>query len=474
MTKKVFLVCVVFFMVTAIAYGGGFALSGVGSKAIGMGGAFRGLADNWSAAYWNPAGLAQLSQSEINMMAITITPMPEYNPNIKYDDFEVGYRNGEFRYPTYETHFAPNVSGFYKITDKEDLTFGISIFAPYALGSEWDLFEPIYEDIVAPFPGIDHGATLKVVDIHPTFAKSFMDNQLMVGAGFSFMRGEIDFQKTVLIPTSLPRPHDNVAVNTFLQGDGWGYGANFGILYKMSDKIQLGISGKTPTTIKLDGDVTSTLYAINNTNLRQTAENQASNAAELALINFIFSTEEAGTRNWSRTASADLKLPADVGLGIAYKASEKMTFTMDFSYTLWSVLDSIVINLEGADPPAYDSTDNISVIRTKWDDIFRFSAGGLYQVIDPLQLRFGFYLDPTPIPDETFSPLFMDIGAKYSGNIGAAFTVSDWEIGYNFEYIHFTEREIINQTGIGSDFDNYPGLFKASLIANHLSITYRF
>ena len=41
------------------AEAGGFALSGVGSKAIGMGGAFRGLADDWSAAYWNPAGLTR-------------------------------------------------------------------------------------------------------------------------------------------------------------------------------------------------------------------------------------------------------------------------------------------------------------------------------------------------------------------------------------------------------------------------------
>ncbi len=34
---------------------------GLGSKALGMGGAFSGLADDYSAVYWNPAGLAQLS-----------------------------------------------------------------------------------------------------------------------------------------------------------------------------------------------------------------------------------------------------------------------------------------------------------------------------------------------------------------------------------------------------------------------------
>ena len=60
---------------------------------MGMGGAFRGLADNWSAAYWNPAGLAQLSQSEFNFMGIMINPIPEYQPTIRYGGYEVGYKN---------------------------------------------------------------------------------------------------------------------------------------------------------------------------------------------------------------------------------------------------------------------------------------------------------------------------------------------------------------------------------------------
>jgi long-subunit fatty acid transport protein len=39
--------------------------SGVGVRAMGMGGAFAGVADDFSALYWNPAGLAQLRQFEV-------------------------------------------------------------------------------------------------------------------------------------------------------------------------------------------------------------------------------------------------------------------------------------------------------------------------------------------------------------------------------------------------------------------------
>jgi long-subunit fatty acid transport protein len=39
--------------------------AGVGVRAMGMGGAFAGVADDFTAIYWNPAGLAQIRQSEV-------------------------------------------------------------------------------------------------------------------------------------------------------------------------------------------------------------------------------------------------------------------------------------------------------------------------------------------------------------------------------------------------------------------------
>ena len=39
--------------------------SGLGVRAMGMGGAYLGVADDFSAVYWNPAGLAQMRQTEV-------------------------------------------------------------------------------------------------------------------------------------------------------------------------------------------------------------------------------------------------------------------------------------------------------------------------------------------------------------------------------------------------------------------------
>ena len=41
--------------------------AGVGVRAMGMGGAFVGVADDYTAAYWNPAGLAQIDRREVHV-----------------------------------------------------------------------------------------------------------------------------------------------------------------------------------------------------------------------------------------------------------------------------------------------------------------------------------------------------------------------------------------------------------------------
>ncbi len=49
-------------------YAGEFLSLGVGGRALGMGGAFVGVADDVTASFWNPAGLAQLNRKELSFM----------------------------------------------------------------------------------------------------------------------------------------------------------------------------------------------------------------------------------------------------------------------------------------------------------------------------------------------------------------------------------------------------------------------
>ncbi len=49
-------------------YGGEFMSTGIGARALGMGGAFVSIADDASAGYWNPAGMIYVQRREIILM----------------------------------------------------------------------------------------------------------------------------------------------------------------------------------------------------------------------------------------------------------------------------------------------------------------------------------------------------------------------------------------------------------------------
>src|ERR1700677_84875 len=54
---------------------------GIGPRAIGMGGAFTAIADDASAAYWNPAGLSQISSYEISISSAPVYFENDVNPS---------------------------------------------------------------------------------------------------------------------------------------------------------------------------------------------------------------------------------------------------------------------------------------------------------------------------------------------------------------------------------------------------------
>ena len=65
---------------SATRYAGEFLRVGVGARALGMGSAFAGLADDGTAAYWNPAGLPGLATKQVTAMHAE-----QFGSIVKYD-----------------------------------------------------------------------------------------------------------------------------------------------------------------------------------------------------------------------------------------------------------------------------------------------------------------------------------------------------------------------------------------------------
>ncbi|MDZ4122342.1 MAG: hypothetical protein U1C33_07955, partial [Candidatus Cloacimonadaceae bacterium] len=73
-TLRVSVMLLLLFGLAANLFAGGFALTGVGSRATAMGGAFRAVSDDASAMFWNPAGLAFMDENSITLGGTFILP----------------------------------------------------------------------------------------------------------------------------------------------------------------------------------------------------------------------------------------------------------------------------------------------------------------------------------------------------------------------------------------------------------------
>jgi long-chain fatty acid transport protein len=446
--------------------GGGFALPGVGSKALNMGGAFRGLADDWSAAFWNPAGLAYLPNSEFTMNLYTLNFRPEYTPDVIMGESGFSY---SFGYPdeTYHSEdrafFLPSFSGFYNFTQVGGFVGGVALYVPYKLESRWDLYKPPSGyDNTEPYPQFDHSTDILIWDIHPTLAKSFMEEKLSLGFGLSIQRADFELRRTVLVSTIYPRPYDFFPVDAYMMTDGWGLGFNAGILYKASDQLQFGISYQSPVDIDLSGDMELEMY--------------------LPYIPATYSEILGGTYSYKDGEfETTLPLPGEFGVGVLYRPMEKLTLTCDISSVNWSRLEYLdtkdfILTPHEEDPDVMVLGVRETQIPFNWDNITRFSLGGEYILREDLFVRSGYFFEQSPIPDKTFTLLIPDVGDKHGFNIGLSYQIDSFEFGYDYQLVVHTTREIDGLEDVNGDdrYDNMPGEYKMLFHSNGLSFSYRF
>jgi long-chain fatty acid transport protein len=442
--------------------GGGFALPGVGSKALSMGGAFRGLADDWSAAYWNPAGLAYLSNSEFNSSGYVINFRPEYTPHMNLGDagYAIGYPSVTY-YPEDRAFFLPSFSGFYKFPQIEGLTSGLAFYAPYKLQTRWDLYKPIMGfDNTIPYPTFDHSTKILIWDIQPNVAKTFMEDKLGLGLGITIERADFELRQPVLVPTDYPRPYDFFPVDASMITNGWGVGFNAGILYKYSPKLQFGLSYRSPVNIDLSGSMMLEIYLPN-----IPVENSQ----------LVGGTKRYKDGNFKTT----LNLPGEIGFGVMYKPMEKLTLTSDLSSVNWSCLESIDTKDFTLTPSEHD-TLYLNVrdgkIPFNWKNIIRFSLGGEYMLKEKLAVRGGYFFEKSPIPNSTFNLLIPDVGDKNSINVGLSYRINSIELGYDYQLVLYKKRDFQDLQDVNGDgrYDNMPGIYKTIYHCSGLSFTYHF
>ena len=462
-------------------YASGFNNTGVGSKARAMGGAFRAVADDWSAAYYNPAGYAFIYDNLVGGSLGFLHHRNELIPDYTYGGtFETGYFNGRTMYNKHEILNLPSAGIMLRVPAWNDMAIGLSAFQPFDNNIEWTLFRPLdgyhTDSLQNAFPLDQFYNNLDVVAFQLTLAKAFKEETLALGLGLQLLRADLNFYDLYLRENPVPgaisdRPRDRIVEHAKHSGNGWGFGLNFGLLYQVSEKMKVGLNASLPFEITIDGEAWSIYYMPFNNELN----NETQGSPENIFVN-------GDTRVLRPMFETKLKLPPTIGGGLSYQVSERLMVSLDASYTFWSEFegfDFVYSDLRLVSPePSFADFFNQNLSNpTEFNGAGRLALGASYVTSDVLTLLGGFSADQSANRDAIgFTPQFIDTGDKYGFNLGALFDIQNWTVGVTQSYTHHPDLSISGLEDLDSDgiFDNVPGEYSAQTYETTFSVNYRF
>ena len=521
MSRKLFTLL----LLSAVLAGGVFASNGtqignVGARGTAMGTNFRGLANDWSAFFHNPAGLAQLKGLTIGGSLALITPRGSYQPYAFPSNPWSGLYTNQ-RDAKAQNFYIPSFGVFYNFN--ESITVGIGVAAPFGLGAQFDLitvpdgYRGTGDSPVSLEEEFETQSDHQVVSIQPTIAFD-LGNGFSVGGGFNYMPiGSMSLRQVKLpeyskviaasgdaatlaayqgligtlkgmhpsgaFPDVYNPAHDRIIVETFLDGEGTAYGVNLGIHYKASEAFSIGASAQYYTDLKLTGDVIAKTHMPGGSaDYIQTLSQVFAaipGAQTVDSLQAVFGTAAIFSGETDETtyeAEASLPLPLTLGIGVAIKPLSKLTLVADFSWTRWASWDTIDVFL--LVPGTYQEEKQEMV--ENWKSTLQVGLGAEFNVFGSedmgLDLRAGFYRVNTPAPYSTISPLILDPKNRTIISAGFGFRFAMFELNFCYERVILGEKDIqpywyhFDSMGVN---ENWAGIYNlnANVFTADLSIS---
>ena len=379
--------------VTGTASAAGFKVNEQGAKAMGMANAFTAQADDPSALYYNPAGITQLSGTQVSLGSLVINvPQTEFvgtTPvtNSYSSPVETAKRD-IFIAPTfYVTH---EVEG-------TPVTLGFGINSIYPLAKTWDDASSLRRSI--------QDIAIKPINFQPTIAYK-INNQLSVAAGFDMTYAQVSLKKMIGLGTTDYGPLS-------VDGTATDFGYNFGLLWKPCSNIKVGANYRSNVKLHLEGNG-----------------------------NWI-TPSGSSTISLYSPVTTTIELPDSIALGVSWQATQKLLVEFDAERTGWSSYDKLQLSFTN---PAF-SDFNVASPKN-WKDVWAYKVGGQYSVTQNLDLRAGYAFDKNPIPDSTLGPELPD-SDRHNFSAGIGIHKNNVALDLAYMYVMFKDRTVSNsiQTG---------------------------
>ena len=389
---------------------------GSGARALGMGGAFIAIADDATAASWNPGGLIQLETPEISLVGASFNRSednsfgvsPEASGEQSIFEERINYLSAAYPFTLWGHNMivSLNYQNLYDFT--RDWSF--SLTEQSEITSLTQNIDYQQEGGLSA-TGIAYG-----MQITPQF--SF---------GFTLNFWEDGIYNNDWEQTTRQQGSGTVLGNPFtfesITSDKYsfsGFNINLGILWNITNKLTLGAVFKTPFEADLKHEST-----------------------------FVSSGHPEGNSSNSNSYIEDetLDMPMSYGIGIAYRFSDQFTLSADVYRTEWG--NFILTDSKGNDT---SPTTGQPISESDIGPTHQVRIGGEYLFIKPkhlIPLRGGVFYDPAPAegsPDDYFG---------FSLGTGISYGRFIFDIAYQYRFGNNVGTSILKNLDFSQDVEEH-------------------
>jgi long-chain fatty acid transport protein len=387
---------------------------------MALGNAFTAIANDASAVYWNAAGLSYLEGTQLILGTAIIRPSTSFrgvSPDIiKYDMKQ-------------QTFFPSHFFITHKISPMFSIGAGVS--NPFGLETQWE------GDWVGRYLAVETALTTFSAPVVVSYA--ILPN-LSISGGVSYNLGHVRINQK-----NSQTPFEGDADVELEGDDSFGFGYNFGLMWKANHQVTVGASYRSQVEYSFEG----------------TAE--ATGAEQLSSV-----LPSGGI-------SAKLTTPANIQGGIAVQVIKQLLLSADFQWIGWSSYDTLAISFKD---PAFH---HISEPRL-YKNTIAIRFGAQYDFNQDVSVLGGIYYDKIPVEPENVNPSLPDsdrlgfsigVDAKITENFGftgSYLFVRASDLTVTNSNVHYTPHDD-DQADTASPFN---GTYNSNASVLSLSFYYSF
>ncbi len=351
------------------ALGAGFELFDQAAKPAGLAGAFVAQANDPSAVYYNPGGLALLEKKKAVTAGVALGA---FNESL-YQGLPPGI--GTSTTGDQETPLATLPHAFLTLPFGERMVIGMGAFSPFRLHTEWAHAETFAGRLLAT------KAEIIAYDLAPTLGLKVTPD-LGVGVGAIYRSSKIAVSRR--LASQNPFGGGRVDVGGLAMDTDYetAFGWSAGVLHRLNPRLSWGLSYRSAITINYLGVGRLTQISTGNAQFDALLRASLPFDQDLAL------------------ASA-VEFPDQATVGVAWSPAKSTLVELDVHRTGWSGMRDLALSF-----PANPTLD--IAYGLDFADSMSYRLGARYKLPTGPQLRVGYAYDETPQPDEAVGAFLPD------------------------------------------------------------------